>query len=283
MKILDSSFSAALSAEVRTVTRCARLVRTDGEVFGLTEFDRDLTFAGTTYRSIHGLSPTAFQADLNFQANNIQFSGLLSEDGITEADLRIGLFDYARIEVFIVNYLDLPADLSANPPRHLILPVRSLGKVSYSEGDYTAEIMGLSRFLEGKISNSTSKTCRNDLGDSRCTVNVEAFAETLTVNNALEPLSFFATVAPPVDRYTGGKIIFLSGGNDGLTVPILKQSGTQFFLPAALPVPLVGGENFRAFPNCQKRLEDCRLFNNQPNFGAEDDLPGLDAYIGQEA
>jgi uncharacterized phage protein (TIGR02218 family) len=281
MKSLNAGFLAALSSEVRTVTRCAQIERVDGEVFGLTEFDRDLTFAGLTYRSVSGLTPTAFSFDIKIESNNIQISGLISSQ-ITEADLRLGLFDFAKIQVFLVNYLDLPTSLPASPAKHLIFPVRTIGKVSYSQGDYTAEILGLSRFLEGRKPSTTSKTCRYDLGDSFCSVDGADFAENLTVNNSLDPFSFFATSSPPNDRFTGGKITFTSGDNDGVTVPIIKQSGSRFYLAALLPFPLEGGEGVIALPNCQKRLEDCRSFNNQPNFGGEDDLPGLDAYISQE-
>jgi uncharacterized phage protein (TIGR02218 family) len=282
MKSLASSLLSALSAEVRTVTRCLKITRRDGEIFAFTEFDRDLTIDGLTYRSREGLTPSAIAFDLDFQANNFEFTGLISDDGIAESDLRLGLFDYARVNLFLVNYLDLPSSLTATPPKHLALPVRVMGKVSHTEGDFTAELLGLSGFLAGRSGWSTSRTCRYDLGDSFCGVDVASFKQTLTVNNSIEPLSFFATSTPSGDRYTGGKITFLSGNNEGLTVGVIKQNGNRFYLPAPLPFPVTNGDTFDAFPNCQKRLEDCRSFNNRANFGGEDEIPGLDAYISQE-
>lgn len=64
---------------------------------------------------------------------------------------------------------------------------------------------------------------------------------------------------------------------------IIKQLGNTFFLSEPLPVTPDfvenNPQNFRALPSCQKTLNACRTFNNQINFGGEDDIPGLDAYI----
>lgn len=290
MKTVNSSFLTALSAQTRTIVRCARIERRDGEIFGLTELDQDLTFDDVTYRSVYGLSPTAIASDLSFQSNNVELTGLTSEDGITLTDLRLGFFDYAKIQVFLVNYLDLPESLSDNPPKFLLLPVRVMGKVSYSDGQYTAEIMGFNRFLDAKIPRSTSPNCRYSFGVnqgySKCAVDVESFGANLNVTDGRDELSFFSSWSGDDDRFTGGKITWTSGPNEGLTVPIIKQLGNIFFLWSPLPVEpdFIQGEpqNFTALPNCQKTLEACRSFNNQINFGGEDNLPGLDAYISLE-
>lgn len=287
MKTLDSTFLGALGSGVRTIIRCVRIERRDGQIFGLTELDQDLVFDDVTYRSVYGLSPTAIASDLTFQSNNVEFTGLTSEEGITLTDLRLGFFDYAQIQVFLVNYLNLPESLNEDPPKFLLLPVRVMGKVSYSDGQYTAEVMGFSRFLDAKIPRATSPNCRYNFGVnqgySKCAVNVDSFGVNSNVTDGRNLLSFFTSYSGPDDRFTGGTITWTSGPNEGLTVPIIKQLGNIFFLAEPLPVvpDFVEGEpqNFRALPSCQKTLEDCRYYNNQINFGGEDNIPGLDAYI----
>lgn len=289
MKTLNSAFLETLTAQTRTVTRCVRIERRDGEVFGLTELDQDLIIDGVTYRSVNGFSPTAIAFNLSFEANNVELSGFINDE-ITLTDLRLGFFDYAQVQVFLVNYLDLPSSLTANPPKLLLFPVRVFGKVAYSEGQYTAEMMGFSRFLNAKIPRAISPNCRYSFGInqgySKCAVNVDNFASDLTVTDGRNQLSFFANWAGDDDRFTGGKITWTSGPNAGLTVSIIKQLGTTFFLDQPLPVTpdFIQGEpqNFRALPSCQKTLNACRSFNNQINFGAEDNIPGLDAYISLE-
>lgn len=286
MKTLNSAFLAALTAETRTVIRCAKIERRDGEVFGLTELDQDLIIDGVTYRSLHGLSPTAIASDLSFQSNNVELTGLISDNGISLTDIRLGFFDYAKIQVFLINYLDLPTSLNENPPKFLLLPVRVMGKVSYSDGQFTAEVMGVSRFLSARIPRATSPNCRYifgvNQGYSKCAVNVDNFAANLTVTDGRTELSFFTSWEGDDDRFTGGNLIWLSGPNQGLTVGIIKQLGTIFFLAEPLPVTPDQGHNFRARPSCQKSLNACRSFNNQINFGGEDKIPGLDAYISLE-
>lgn len=289
MKTLDSAFLGALNAQARTVTRCVRIERRDGQVFGLTELDQDLIIDGVTYRSVNGFSPTAIAFDLSFQANNVELSGLINEE-ITLTDLRLGFFDYAQVQVFLVNYLDLPSSLTTNPPKLLLFPVRVIGKVTYSDGQYTAEMMGFSRFLNAKIPRATSPNCRYSFGVnqgySKCAVNVDNFGVNLTVTDGRNQLSFFANWTGDDDRFTGGKIIWTSGPNEGIIVGIIKQLGTNFFLNEPLPVTpdFIEGEpqNFKALPSCQKTLNACRSFNNQINFGGEDNIPGLDAYISLE-
>lgn len=286
MKTLDSAFLAALTAQTRTVTRCARIERRDGEVFGLTELDQDLVIDGVTYRSLNGLSPTAIASDLSFQSNNVELSGFINEE-ITLTNLRLGFFDYAQIKIFLVNYLDLPTSLTAIPPKLLLFPVRIMGKVSYSDGQFTAEVMGASRFLNAKIPRATSPSCRYSFGVnqgySKCAVNVDSFGADLNVTDGRNQLSFFTNWSGDDDRFTGGTITWTSGPNEGLTVGIIKQLGNIFFLSEPLPVTpdFISGQpqNFRALPSCQKTLNACRSFNNQINFGGEDNIPGLDAYI----
>lgn len=282
MKTINQSLLNALSSQVRTITRCLLITRTDGEKFGFTELDRDLTFDGTTYRSLAGLSPTAVQSSLGFESNNLEFSSLIVEGFVEESDLKQGLFDYARVNLFLVNFADLPVSLTENPPKFLSLPVRTLGKVSYSPNDYSVELMGLSRFLEGRIGEVTSADCRYNFGDSRCGANLESFETNIAVTTNRDSLSFFTTWNGENDRFTGSRATWELGDNLGLEFTIIRQLGNIFFVSAPPPIPPAGGDTFIAIPNCQKRFEDCRSFNNTINFGGEDKIPGLDALISNE-
>jgi uncharacterized phage protein (TIGR02218 family) len=282
LKLINQSLLNALSSQVRTITRCLLITRTDGEQFGFTEFDQDLTFAGVTYRSLAGLSPTAVQSSLGFESNNLEFSSLIVAGFVTESDFKLGLFDYARVNLFLVNFADLPTSLSETPPKFLSLPVRTLGKVSYSESDYSVELMGLSRFLEGRIGEVTSATCRYNFGDSRCGVNVETFETNIAVTTNRDRLSFFTTWQGENDRFTGARATWELGDNSGIEFTIIRQLGNTFFLAAPMAIAPVGGDTFLAIPNCQKSFENCRSFDNTINFGGEDKLPGLDALISNE-
>lgn len=280
MKSLNTDFLAALSAESRSITRCVKITRTDGVTFGFTECDRNLVIDGVTYQSALGFSPTAIQSNSDLSVNNLELGSLLDSNGVTATDIKRGAFDYARVLMFLVNPFDLPSSLSLSPPKHLSLPGRTLGKFSYSESDYTAELLGLTNFLQGRRPVSTSKTCRYQFGDNNCGVNLEPITQSLTVQGQVSALSF-ASSSWEDDYFTGGLITFTSGALDGLQFAIAKQLGIYFHLASAMPSQPEIGDQFDAIPNCQKTPSACKRFNNYLNFGGEE-LPGLDAYYSQE-
>lgn len=282
MKTIANSLQSVLGSQVRSITRCLLITRRDGQSFGFTELDRDLIFAGITFKSFGGLDPTAIQSDLSFEPNNIEFASFLTTDGIKATDLMLGLFDYARVRFFMVNYLDLPTSFAESPPKFLALPVRVLGKVKFTDNNFTAELMGLTRFLEGRIGDVTSKTCRYEFGDARCGVNISTFETNIAVTTNRDNLSFYTTWNGENDRFTGSKATWLLGANSGVEFTIIRQLGNTFFLAAPLPVNPSSGDTFLAIPNCQKSFDNCNSFNNKLNFGGENKLPGLDALISTE-
>lgn len=264
-----------------TVAYCWRIQRRDGVTLGFTNHDRDLTIDGLLYRSDVGFSPTNLAADSDLQANNLELASVLDDTAINLTDLRTGAYDYARVLIFLCNYLDLPSSLSLNPPKHLVLLSGVMGKVSYTDGDYTAEVMSLARFLEHKSGWVTSPTCRYDFGDSDCGVDLADWTQSLEVYWGRNAYTIESSNPAADDLFTGGRLTWTSGPNVGISVGIIKQLGRTMWFAVPMPNVPQAGETFQAIPNCAKTKDACRAYNNYLNFGGEQ-LPGLDAYYSSE-
>ena len=57
--MLDENFQAHLSTGLTTLARCWRLTRRDGLELGFTDHDRDIIFAGVTFKADTGLTARA--------------------------------------------------------------------------------------------------------------------------------------------------------------------------------------------------------------------------------
>jgi uncharacterized phage protein (TIGR02218 family) len=86
---------------------------------------------------------------------------VFSDDGITEADLRAGRYDFAEVRMFLVNYQDLGQG---------VLKLRRgwLGEVLIRDCMYVAELRGMAQKLQMKVGQVYTPDGAADLGDTRC-------------------------------------------------------------------------------------------------------------------
>lgn len=163
-KSISGGLSTHLSQEATTLARCWSIIRTDGVAFYFTDLDSDLLVDGNTYKASLGLRASAVANNAGLDVDNLDVDGFFDDDSLTEQDLRAGLFDYAEIKVFLVNWSDLTQG---------ILKIRRgrIGEVIFTQhGFFKAELRGLTQALQQKIGELYAPECRADLGDNRCKV-----------------------------------------------------------------------------------------------------------------
>jgi uncharacterized phage protein (TIGR02218 family) len=279
MKTITSQFKTHLAQEVTTLANCWQLLRRDGRGFYFTDHDQDITISGNTYLSALGYQPTALQADASLAVDNMEVSGILDDETLIAEDLREGLFDFAQIFIFTVNW----ADLSQGTMR---LRRGTLGEISTTPaGTFQAELRGMGQRLGAKVGDIYTPECRADLGDSKCRVDLSLYTVTAAVTSITDSRIFSLNVTDPraVDNwFTGGALTWLTGANAGRAMEIKywQQAylGVMLFLP--MPRPIVVGDTCRLYAGCDKRHDTCRdKFNNIINRRAEDFIPGFDAII----
>jgi hypothetical protein len=166
VKEVSAQLAAHLAGPVTTLATCWSITRRDGAVFRFTDHDRDILFDGNLYLARFGYSRTAVVSDAQLAVDNLDVDGIFDDEAITEEEMRAGLFDYAEVRLFLVNWAD---------PTMGALRLRRgwLGEVVLTEhGMFRTELRGLTQALQQEIGELYSAECRADLGDARCKVPV---------------------------------------------------------------------------------------------------------------
>ena len=275
MKTVSAWLGAHLALNSTTIATCWKATLTDSTVYGFTSHDTDLVVDGVTYLAATGQTPTAISSGSDLAVDNLDVIGFLDAAVITEADLNAGLWDYAVIEIFQVNWADLTQGT-------LKLRNGKLGEVRYGRQEFTAELRGLSQHLQQFVGQIYSATCRADLGDARCGITIASWTVTGTLTGVTSNRVFTDSGRAEASRYfEGGKITFTSGANNGLSMEVKSFAAGVITLQLEMPFTVAVGNTYSMQAGCMKRFtEDCGTkFSNKVNFRGEPHVPGNDKIL----
>ncbi len=164
MKTASSGMKTHLTLECTSLARCWRIERKDGMKFYFTSFDQNLTIDGNVYLATEGFTNTATSNKSDLSVDSLDILGVFDNAAITISDLRAGLFDFATVYFFLVNWADLTQGSVA-------LRRGTLGECRSSpQGFFTVELRGMTQVLQQQIIELYGPNCRADLGDARCTI-----------------------------------------------------------------------------------------------------------------
>ena len=279
MKTISPSLTAHIAGEVTTLATCWKLTRRDSVVLGFTDHDRDIVYSGVTYKAATGMTPSAVSNSADLRVDNLDVEGMLSAESLTEVDILAGIYDFAEIEIFQMNYADTTKG---------ILKMRRgwLGEVSLSRASFVAEVRGLSQLLAQDTGEYFSPSCRASLGDARCKVNMASHTVTGTVTSGASRSGFADSARSEATAiFTAGKITFTSGANNGLSMEVKEymfKTGTGGTLSFVLPLPhaIALGDSYSLQKGCDKTTATCHgRFANIANFRGEPHVPGIDRML----
>lgn len=168
MKSISAGMTTHLGQEVTSLCTCWHLTRQDGTEYHFTDHDQDVVYDGDTYTSAYGYNRTAIANDSSLAVDNLDLVGILDSTEISAEELRAGLFDYAQVEIFLINWADTADG---------IIKMRKgfLGEVTITQtGIFKAELRGLTQLLSQRVVDLYTGTCRADLGDDKCGFVLEA-------------------------------------------------------------------------------------------------------------
>lgn len=265
--------------------QCWKITRLDGTVLTFTTLDRDLQFQGRTYKACASLSASAIETASRLgQSGDVELSGILADAAITAADLFAGLYDGAAIEVWLVPWSNVGGQI---PVR---LAAGAIAEIKHGDTGFTASALTPGSLMEQRSLVSVyTPTCRFELGDARCGVNLEALAISGVVT-AATPFQagelaatrvFYDQAITVPDGYLDlGEIRWTSGANEGARSEIKShiESTGEITLWQVMPYPIAIGDTYVAVPGCDKLKATCASkFANLVNFGGFPDIPGRDA------
>lgn len=274
MKTVSNNLKTHISAEVTTLATCWKIARRDGAVMGFTSLDVDIIVDGLTYRAESGISPSAVQTTSSFAVDNLEIEGMLSSSAITEADISAGFYDFAELEIFMVNY----ADLSQGK---LQLRRGLIGEITFGKNQFVAEVRGLSQKLSQRIGNIFSPQCRAILGDTKCAKNLSSFTFSASVSSFESQQVFSASALLQAAGYFNfGALTFTSGANLGLQMEVKEFAAGKLTLVLPMPYAVAVGDAFTIVAGCDKNFDTCKSkFANALNFRGEPHVPGIDKVL----
>lgn len=257
MKQISPALQAHKAQQATTLCKLMRMERKDGTVLGFTNLDVNVVYddgdGSVEYDASQGMLPSTIAMQGALSVENAEVAGLLAnlDTGIDPEDVRAGLYDYAKLRIYEVNYEDLTMG-------HEWLGAGSLGECTIQDGKIISEYRGLAQPLKQDVCQLYSVTCRAQYGDARCGATLVWQNGAVTAPGT-DPTSEFDTdLAAPDDYYVPGAIQFLTGKNAGRTLEVIKyESGTvSLLLPLYYP-PQVG-DTFRIRIDCPKTPDACK-------------------------
>lgn len=271
MRNLPDTLEAALATSVTTLCRCWRLTRTDGQVLGFTDHDRDLVILGMTFEAASGLDASAVEETLGMAPGSGDVAGALRSARILPEEIALGLYDQAKLECWLVNW--------QAPALDLLLSSTTLGEIRQQDGRFIAETRNAFQRLDEERGRRFTVDCAAELGDAACGVDLSdpAFRYegvlTAILNEATLVAPAFANA--PTGLFTRGVLRITSGLNAGLRFGIREHraDGVLVLWSSLARLPDIG-DGLVATAGCDKRLRTCRdRFANSLNFRGFPYLP----------
>ncbi len=272
MKNISAALQAHLNGELTTLAELVKITRVDGAVIAFTTHDADLVFDGVTYKADGSFSSGKMDQAAGLKTADYDVTGILGSEAISEEDLRKGLYDHARIDVYVCNW----ADLSQGAVH---LRRGWIGEVAADGGKYVASLRGLHDLLKQRVGETYTPECRYDLGDGRCGVALAALTVSGAVTGVQDAQRFSDyTRSEATGTFNDAVLTWTSGANVGAKREVYNWDLDSLTFALWLPMenPIAVGDAYDVAPGCDKRFATCRSrFNNGANYGGFPHLPGI--------
>lgn len=285
-----------LQTELVSIT-CPRMARIwevrrqDGTNFYFADHAQNIVFDGNTYTPVDGFNHSATAEMTTLEQSSLEIQGILSDSKITDEDLSSGLYDDALIIERIIDY-KLSTVAGELYRRHWWID-----SVKWDGESWSAQLKGLASWLSQNTGMVANRTCRFNLGDADCGVDLvgggyKQSGEITSIVSAKREFqtdvsaAIAANVTGENDQwYRFGLLTFTSATNTklvGLSFEVYSflETNGQIVLRTRLPFDATVGDEFDIVPGCDKAASTCKAkFTNFARFGGDPFLPGIDKVI----
>jgi len=279
MRAASAQLQARIAGESTTLARLWRVTRDDGTVLRFTDAVRPVTI-----QVAPDVSPQVYRSDITFTSSaiftsssfanqqSVTMSIVMDDAGFGEGDLRARLYDGAVSEIMVVDY-EFPAYGVVNMFKGIF------GTITLSDQKMAQiEVQPADSAVSGAtIGNEKySQTCRANLGDARCKIDIDALKIAFTVDSVSGGSLVASELTQAPGHWALGYVKWLTGDNAGKTSQVASndQPTTSLFLTSPPFHPIQVGDTGEVFPGCDKLRATCiAKFNNLANMRAEPDVP----------
>lgn len=284
MKTIPIGLAPEYTAGTSRLGYLLRIQRTDGVVKAFTSALRDVTISGVVYSGKSGLDVSSLVSRAGLAVDNISLTCLNNGELFLVNDIVAGRWKLAKWLLSEYNVANPTAGI--NP-----LLGGTVGGIDFDDVNITADLRAVQQYLQNAtISYVTSKTCRAELGNSRCKVNLAPFTFAATVTTAGQQIITATALTQDDDYFGNGNIRWLTGDNAGIRVQVKEFAAGVLTLNTPMFFAVQAGDTFEAVAGCRKRhdrtlqnlsgISDCLdKFDNVLNNQSDPHLPGEDALI----
>ena len=282
MRDVSPELKGATQSEAATLAVMLRVTPKNAPTLGFTHHPEDLDFEGLTYRASPGMQISSVTANTGLSVDNLDASGLLDDQIITESDVIGGKYDSAKHELFLIDYEHLDYG-------KMILLSGRVYDLRLVDDVFTAQLGSLSALLGRRVGSVTSPRCRvKEFGDAQCGLNLAGnhpgnglpltlFGQTITAITGR--LSFDFACTHPNGFFDNGKLIFTGGRNSGLAIEVKRHTESGGVGSIIVQEPLLGpfavGDVFTVQAGCSRTYAKCLEYLNLINFRGEPFIIGM--------
>jgi uncharacterized phage protein (TIGR02218 family) len=284
MRSIPTALNAKLSEGVTNLALAWRLTRSDGVIVGLTQHDRDFQFDGTLFKAASSFTSADHERELGLGPDRTAISGALNANTISEADLKLGRWDGAKIEAFWVDW--------TNPADFIAMWCGLIAGANWRGSAFELDVVGQEAALNQEIGQVYARTCNARFGDGRCGVDLDVPAHrivaTLISVSSDRDVAIAAPAGKLVADFQGGTILITNGPASGWTSGIHSitpsPTGWEIAITRPFPVMPVVGNAVLIQAGCDKTFATCKSrFANHLNFRGQPHMPGDDVAFGGPA
>lgn len=264
-----------------TLAYALRIERQDGQVFGFTSADQDVTISAVLYEASPGLLVSSLQWTSGFAVDNLKLTTLDDGTVFSRDEILAGIWSNALFSLFEYNWAS-PSDGIDE------MLAGTVGKVFLQRDTVVAELRGLQQFFQQPIGIVRQKTCRAHFCDhpqpagvsTLCRLNVATYTHAGTVTSVTSKRVFTNSGQAQANAaFDEGIVNWLTGNNAGLSMKCKTYASKVFTLYMSMIGTIQIGDTYEAIRGCRKRRdEDCHdEYANVVNFQGEPDAPTVDA------
>jgi len=251
-----------------TNARCILIQRKDGVNIAATNCSYPLIIDSITYQPEAGQF-TDIEKSREPEGSDSSMNGILiSDNGVTIEDIRLGLFEGATVEIFIINWRDTSSS-------KLILFSGYFSESTLRGGNQGAQEATLTFRSWDALTEQTwlievTERCGLDFGSSACGVDLAPLTDSTTVSAIASRSEFTINTSRADGFFTRGTVTITSGSNASLRRwAIADFTGGVITLAQQLPYDLVVGDTVEVVAGCDRLLNSpngCSGYNNTANF-----------------
>lgn len=257
MRNIPIALAAHLATARTSLCFLIKIVCKDGTILAFTTADVTITYddgpgGPIDYLPNNGVTPSEQVWSASLAVDTADIVGVVRDTGITEEQIRAGLFDHGRFWVYRVNYLDLSQG-------HYIYSSGTTGETKFTNNSFSVELRSKSQALKQPINEAYLLTCTVAYGSPPCGKTLEWVDFEVDTVDPEEPdriLTIMGTGLLDSPAYQYGVLRMLTGDNAGAEVEVELHDGDDIHLLLPLPYALSPGDLGEIRIDCIKEARD---------------------------